>query len=122
MALGNRMAKPRGRPPWRCRLQRQGGSRQLHIREQTRGRDARRRLRKALSRIRRPWRPDPCPPAPDAGRRRRRGGGPVRWRLPEFAPAKVLDFGAEPSSVLWCLQATRLPFWAFHCCGHYLIR
>ena len=26
MALGNRMAKPRGRPPWRCRLQRQGGS------------------------------------------------------------------------------------------------
>ncbi|KAG2638558.1 hypothetical protein PVAP13_2NG602520 [Panicum virgatum] len=89
MALGNRMAKPRGRPPWRCRLQRQGGSRQLHIREQTRGRDARRRLRKALSRIRRPWRPDPCPPAPDAGRRRRRGGGPVRWpaRLPQPLPS-----------------------------------
>ncbi|KAG2579887.1 hypothetical protein PVAP13_6NG312137 [Panicum virgatum] len=25
----------------------------------------------------------------------------VRWRLPEFAPAKMLDFGAGPSSALW---------------------
>jgi ribosomal protein RSM22 (predicted rRNA methylase) len=25
----------------------------------------------------------------------------VRRRLPEFAPAKVLDFGAGPSSALW---------------------
>ena len=25
----------------------------------------------------------------------------VRRRLPDFAPAKVLDFGAGPSSALW---------------------
>lgn len=29
----------------------------------------------------------------------------VRRRLPEFAPAKVLDFGAGPSSALWAMRA-----------------
>ncbi|CAD6211688.1 unnamed protein product [Miscanthus lutarioriparius] len=35
----------------------------------------------------------------------RRYRPPVRRRLPEFAPAKVLDFGAGPSSALWAMRA-----------------